>query len=161
MTQTNPNPDALLFDALLVPHRSLGRTGFAILMATMVLAFLFVGIVSIAHNQWPVAGFFGLDVIGLYVAFRLSYRSARAREEVRLSRACLDIRQIAPSGRAREMRFNPFFARFRVDRDPAIGVTAMAVTGQGQHVGIGSFLNPPDRESFSSAFAVALAEARR
>lgn len=161
MDDTKPDPDAPVFDALLVPHRSLGRTGFLVLMGAMATAWAFVGAVTIAHGQWPVAGFFGLDVIGLYVAFRWTYHTGRAREVVTLTRTRLAIRQIAPSGRAREHHFNPFWTRFRVDRHPEIGVTAMTVSGHGRRVGVGSFLNPADRESFSTAFQLALAKVRR
>jgi uncharacterized membrane protein len=79
---------------------------------------------------------------------------------VSVSRTALDIRKVAPSGRAEEHRFNPFWARFSVARHEMIGVTAMTVEGQGRSVGIGGFLNPDDRESFAAAFAQALAKAR-
>ncbi|MBK8457980.1 MAG: DUF2244 domain-containing protein [Phyllobacteriaceae bacterium] len=161
MIGTNPNPDAPIFDALLTPHRSLGRTGFLILMGAMLAAWAVVGAVTLAHGQWPVAGFFGLDVVALYAAFRWTYYTGRAREEVTLSRTRLAIRQIAPSGKAREHHFNPFWTRFRVERHPEIGVTAMTVSGHGRRVGVGGFLNPGDRESFSAAFQLALAQARR
>lgn len=161
MDQTNPNPDAPIFDALLTPHRSLGRTGFLVLMSAMTFAWAIVGAVTLAHGQWPVAGFFGLDVVALYAAFKWTYHTGKAREEVTLSRTRLAIRQIAPSGKAKEHHFNPFWARFRVDRHPEIGVTAMTVSGHGRRVGIGGFLNPADRESFSAAFQLALAQARR
>jgi uncharacterized membrane protein len=154
------NADEPFFRALLTPHRSLGRTGFRILMASLLGIWAIVGVIFLAQGAWPVFGFFGLDVLLIYIAFRASYRSGRAREEVSLSRTALDIRQVAPSGRAREHRFNPFWARFSVDRHDEIGITAMKVEGQGRAVSIGSFLNPDDRDSFATAFGQALAKAR-
>ncbi len=161
MKPSNPNPEEPIFDALLTPHRSLGRSGFLVLMGAMCMAWAFVGAMTLAYGQWPVFGFFGLDVLGLYAAFRWTYYTGRAREEVWLSRTQLAIRQVAPSGKAKEHHFNPFWTRFRVDRHPEIGVTAMTVSGHGRRVGIGAFLNPVDRESFSSAFGAALAQAKR
>jgi uncharacterized membrane protein len=162
MSETNApaEADAPFFQALLTPHRSLGRQGFLVLMATLTAGWLITGLFFLAHGAWPVFGFFGLDVLLLYVAFRMNYRAARAREEVSVSRTALDIRKVAPSGRAEEHRFNPFWARFSVARHEMIGVTAMTVEGQGRSVGIGGFLNPDDRESFAAAFAQALAKAR-
>jgi uncharacterized membrane protein len=152
--------DAPFFQALLTPHRSLGRQGFLILMAVLTTGWLVTGLFFLAHGAWPIFGFFGLDVLLLYVAFRMNYRAARAREEVSVSRTALDIRKVAPSGRAEAHRFNPFWARFSVDRHEMIGVTAMTVEGQGRQVAIGGFLNPDDRESFAAAFSQALAKAK-
>jgi len=148
------------FRALLVPHRSLGRTGFLVLMTTLLAGWVFCGILFLSIGAWPVFGFFGLDVLLVYLAFRLNYRAGRAREEISVSRTALDIRQIAPSGRTREHHFNPFWARFRVSRHDEIGITAMNVEGEGRLVSIGSFLNPDDRESFATAFSRALATAK-
>jgi uncharacterized membrane protein len=150
-----------LFSALLTPHRSLSRNGFTILMimaggVLFVQAFFFF-----VTGAWPIATFCGLDLVALYVAFKLNYRAARAHEEVRVSRSELLIRKINPAGRATDHRYNPFWARFQVDRHKEIGITAMRVTGEGRTTPVGSFLNPDDRESFADAFSHALAAARR
>lgn len=160
MSPTNHSADEPFFTALLTPHRSLGRTGFRILMAALLAGWAVTGIVFLSNGAWPVFGFFGLDVLLVYVAFRANYRAARAREEVSVSRTALDIRQYAPSGRMRAHRFNPFWARFSVSRHDEIGITAMIVEGKGERVSIGSFLNPKDRDTFAAAFGQALATAK-
>jgi len=160
MAETNVPADEPFFRALLTPHRSLGRTGFLVLMGALTAGWIFTGVIFLSQGAWPVFGFFGLDVLLVYVAFRLNYRAARVREEVSVSRTALDIRQVAPSGKACEHHFNPFWARFKVARHDEIGITEMAVEGQGARVAIGSFLNPKDRDSFAAAFASALATAR-
>lgn len=152
--------DEPFFKALLTPHRSLGRTGFLLLMGALVAGWGAVGLFFLAAGAWPVVGFFGLDILALYIAFRLNYRAARAREEVSVSRTRVAIRKTAPSGRTEEHRFNPFWTRFSVARHDEIGITGMAVEGQGQRVPLGGFLNPDDRESFASEFARALASAK-
>jgi uncharacterized membrane protein len=164
-TNASSDPDGFaadkpFFHALLTPHRSLGRTGFTILMVSLLFGWTVTGIIMISHGAWPIFGFFGLDVLALYVAFRLNYRAARAHEEVTVSRTALDIRKVAPSGKAETHHFNPFWARFAIARHDEIGITRMAVEAQGQAVPIGSFLNPDDRESFAVAFSRALAKAK-
>lgn len=159
MDDTNA-AEAPFFRALLTPHRSMGRNGFIVLMAMVSAVSFGVGLFFWSIGAWPVFGFFGLDVALIYLAFRLNYRAARAREEVSVSRVAVDIRKIAPSGRAAEHRFNPFWARFQVSRHEEIGITGMAVEGQGRVVSVGGFLNPDDRESFATAFGRALATAR-
>ena len=163
MSETNATytADEPFFSALLVPHRSLGKTGFAILMGALLFGWLVTGVLFLANGAWPIFGFFGLDVLALYIAFRVNYRAARAKEEVSVSRTALDIRKIAPSGKCEQHRFNPLWARFAVSRHDEIGITDMAVEAQGQSVSLGSFLNPDDRESFAQAFSRALATAKR
>ncbi len=152
--------DEPFFHALLVPHRSLGQRGFLIVMGLCAGVWLSTGALFLSMGAWPVFGFFGLDVAALYLAFRLNYRAARAREEVLVSRTALDIVKVAPSGRRQQHRFNPFWSRFNVARHEEIGITGMAVEGEGRRVAIGSFLNPDDRESFAAALSRALATAK-
>ena len=162
MSETNAafGADEPFFHALLMPHRSLGRTGFAVLMGALLFGWAATGAIFLAHGAWPVFGFFGLDVVLLYVAFRVNYRAARVREEVSVSRTSLDIRKTAPSGRVEAHRFNPFWTRFAIARHAEIGITGMAVEARGESVSIGGFLNPDDRESFATAFGRALATAK-
>ncbi|MEW6634089.1 MAG: DUF2244 domain-containing protein [Pseudomonadota bacterium] len=162
MSDTNASfqADEPFFQALLTPHRSLGRTGFLILMGALMFGWAVTGAIFLAHGAWPVFGFFGLDVVGVYIAFRVNYRAARAREEISVSRTSLDIRKTAPSGRFEDHHFNPFWTRFSIARHSEIGITRMAVEAQGESVPIGGFLNPDDRESFATAFSRALATAK-
>jgi len=162
MSDTNAmnSAEEPLFRALLVPHRSLGRRGFVVLMGALVAFWALYGGIFLAMGAWPIFGFFGLDVLAVWLAFRWNYRAARAREEVSVSRTALDILKVAPSGKSESHHFNPFWARFAVARHAEIGITRMAVEAQGETVPIGSFLNPDDRESFATAFSRALARAR-
>jgi uncharacterized membrane protein len=152
--------DEPFFRALLTPHRSLGRTGFRVVMSVLTFGSLATGVLFLVDGAWPILFFCGANVIGVYVAFRLNYRAARVHEEVALSRTRLDIRKVAASGRAEEHRFNPFWAHFAISRHQEIGITRMVVETRSESVPIGAFLNPDDRESFANAFSRALATAK-
>jgi uncharacterized membrane protein len=157
---TETSADAPIFRALLVPYRSLGKRGFTVVMLFFGLVSLGTSIGFLIEGAWPVVGFFGLDVALVWFAFKASYRAARAREEVSVSRTDLLVRKTSPRGEVREAHYNPFWARFQVARHAEIGITRMAISGQGRSTEIGGFLNPDDRESFASAFARALQKAR-
>lgn len=148
--------DRPIFEALLVPYRSLGRRGFNTLMLFFGVVSVASGSIFVANGAWPICGFFGLDVFLLWLAFRASYRSARAREEVSVSRTDLSIRKISPKGQVDETHHNPFWARFRVDRHEEFGILRMRVEERGRATEFGSFLNTDDRESFAEAFNRAL-----
>ncbi|MCB8838038.1 DUF2244 domain-containing protein [Aurantimonas sp. VKM B-3413] len=152
--------DRPIFEALLVPYRSLGRTGFTILMSFFCLVSIVTGALFLANGAWPVVGFFGLDVALVWWAFAANYRAAKAREEVVVSRTDCAIRKISPKGVVREAHHNPFWARFKVSRHEEIGITRMSVDSREASTEIGSFLNPDDRESFATAFNRALLTAK-
>ena len=130
-------------------------------MGALLFGWLVTGVIFLSHGAWPVFGFFGLDVLLVYVAFGLNYRAARAREEVSVSRTSLDIQKIAPSGRSEAHRFNPFWARFAVARHERSASPAWRSKAQGRAVPIGGFLNPDDRESFARAFRARWRRRRR
>ncbi len=152
-------PERPIFAAVLTPHRSLTSNGFLWLMGLFGGISLMAGVLFLSKGAWPVFGFFGLDVLAIYVAFRVSYRSGRAFEEIAVTRARLSVRKVAPDGRAREFSFNPYWARLEVEHRPE-GVVRLAIAHRQERLAIASFLNPDDRESFAKAFAAALATAR-
>lgn len=153
--------DQPVFAAELTPYRSLGKTGFRIVLILSGAVCLLYGGFFLITGAYPVGLFFGLDFLGLYIALKMSYRSGRAREEVTVSRSRLSIRKFSPAGRMVEHRFNPFWARFNIRRHEEFGITSMSVTGEGRGTDIGSFLNPDDRESFARAFRGALATVKQ
>lgn len=153
--------EAPIFHALLTPHRSLSKRGFNTMMGVLAILSFFVGIGFVSNGAWPVIGFFGLDVLVLWLAFRANYRAGRVSEEVRVSRTELLIRKVSAQGRVAEASYNPFWTRLHVSRHEEIGVTRMEVTGKGRTTQVGGFLNPADRESFAVEFGRALATARK
>lgn len=67
-----------VFSAVIRPHRSLSLRGFRILMVLVCLVSVAASLPFLIMGFWPVAGFFGLDFLGLYIAFRVSYRQGEA-----------------------------------------------------------------------------------
>src|SRR6516162_404121 len=83
-----------IFSALLTPHRSLNRTGFFVLMAFLSVVSFGAGVVFLMLGAWPVVGFFGLDVLAVYWAFKVNFRRARASEEILVTPSELRVRRI-------------------------------------------------------------------
>lgn len=150
-----------IFSAVITPHRSLGPRGFRILMLMFCLASLFASVVFFMLGAWPVIGFFGLDVLLLYLFFRWNYRTARAREEVLLTPLSLLIRKVSHWGDKREWHFNPLWVRLKRDEDDEFGLIGLAVEERARRLDVAGFLSPAERAGFADAFSAALAEARR
>lgn len=156
----NREEDRPFFEAVLTPYRSLSPRGFMIFMLCIAAVSFASGILFLSIGAWPVFGFFGLDVLLLWAAFRMNYASARRYEEVSLSAHELVIRKVSPGGKSLEYRFNPAWVRLVVDRVEDEGVVRISLMSRGETVSIGAFLNPDDRTSFAGAMVNALAVAK-
>ena len=125
-------------------------------MMSLVAGVSFVaGLAFLAIGAWPVFGFFGLDILLIFLAFRMSYRSARAYETVELSKDALVIRRVSERGDVTEVRMNPYWARFHMDCDDDV-VTGLRVAAEGRTIAVGSFLPPCEKRDFGRAFGKAL-----
>lgn len=153
--------DHPLYRTILRPHRSLGPRGFRILMIAVGACSAFASLPFFILGAWPVVGFFGLDVLLLYLAFRWSYHTARAREEVILTPLELSIRKISHWGKASDFRFNPAWVRLHREEDDEYGLMRLAVAERARLVEIGGFLAPVERARFARDFTAALNEAKR
>jgi uncharacterized membrane protein len=162
MTANNdPNPETPLFSAVMTPHRSLGRRGFAIMMLAIAGVSFVAGLVFALAGAWPVTGIFGLDVLLIYWAFRLNYRAARAYEEIVVTPTELVFRRISERGAVTEWRCNPLWVRLDRDVHEEFGVQRLHLVSRGERRAIASFLAPEEKESFGNALQAALAAARR
>ena len=146
---------ALYFDAWLRPHRSLTRRGLAIVLAIAAVPSFGLGVVFLAMGAWPVTGFLGLDVLLLYVAFRLNNRAARESERVRLSETELTVDRHAIDGRKEHWSFQPNWLRVDVD-DPPRPDSKLLLTTHGRSLAIGQFLPPAERVEVADALRSAL-----
>ena len=104
-------------------------------------------------------GFFGLDVLAVYVAFRLSYRSGRLRETVQLTEKELLVTRVLPSGRLRRWTFAPNWLQVRMD-DPPRHQSQLMLSSHGRRLAIGAFLTPAERLEVAKALRDALARWR-
>jgi uncharacterized membrane protein len=150
-----------LFSAVLTPHRSLGRTGFVVLMCLIGGISFVAGLVFFIAGAWPVMGFFGLDVLLVYIAFRVSYRSAAAYEQVTMTPSTLTVRKVSHRGKVAEWTLNPVWVRLQREANEEFGLERLFLVSHGRRLPVATFLGPQEKASFASALSVALGEARR
>ena len=147
------------FHAVLFPHRSLTRRGYLVLMAVVAGAMGFAALRTWAIGAWPVSLFAVADILLVWGAFKLSYRSGRQFEEITVTPSEVLIRKVSPAGRVREHRFQTAWARLAVVRRDE-DVVNLEIGSHGRAVVIGAFLNPEDRASFASALSDAISRSR-
>ncbi len=157
-----PDPaDQTLFSALLTPHRSLNRNGFMVLMAILTLASFAAGMVFLMMGAWPVFGFFGLDVLVIYWAFRINFLRARATEEISITHSELRVRRTSHRGHIVEWVLNPLWVQLDQRVHEEFGIERLYLVSRGRRISIASFLGPDEKSSFVKALSEALQTAKR
>src|SRR6202008_264359 len=143
------------FSAILLPHRSLSRKGFLVLMIAIGGVSFVSGAACIIAGAWPVMGFFGLDVLLVYVAFRLNYRSARRSETIRLADDAFTVERVDVRGERRMWRFQPFWLRVILEeRDDEWNRLLLA--SHGRSLVIGAIVTAAARRELAASIRDAL-----
>jgi len=118
------------------------------------LAFLLMG-------AWPVLGFFGLDVLAIYWAFRVNFLRARASEEISVTPSELRVRRVSHRGHVVQWVLNPLWVQLDQKIHAEFGIEKLYLVSKGRRVSIASFLGPDEKASFAKALLAALQAARR
>ena len=75
----------ILYKITLYPYRSLNKLGFFLLMFVLALFSFIAGIIFMLKGAWPVFGFFGLDVLLVYIFFKINFKSGKKKERILLT----------------------------------------------------------------------------
>ena len=150
-----------IYEARLSPYRSMTPRGFYMFIVAFCVAQLLFALPFLVMGAWPVTGFMGLDALALYVAFRLSFRAARAYETLDMTPLELVFAQVSSRGQRREWRFNPTWVRLDQSIHEEFGTQSVALVSRGETVEIGAFLGPDQKADLARDLRRALALARR
>jgi uncharacterized membrane protein len=162
MTPDNDtNREPTIFSATITPHRSLGRAGFLVLMLVIGGISFAAGMVFLIAGAWPVFGFFGLDLVLIYWAFRVNYRAANAYEQVTVTASELTVRKVSHRGQVAEWTLNPLWTRLDKQTHQEFGIEKLFLVARGQKLAVASFLGPAEKADFAAALGAALGEAKR
>ena len=150
-----------IFSARLTPHRSLNRTGFLAVMLFLSVVSFATGLAFLMMGAWPVFGFFGLDVLVIWWAFKANFRSARAREEISVTASELRVRRVSHRGQVAEWTFNPLWVRLDLEVDEDFGLEHLYLISRGRRLQLAGFLGPEEKASFYNGLVEALNAAKR
>ena len=110
MPMTEP-AETIYLDALLTPNRSLSERGFAIGMAIVAVVFFLTGLMFWSMGAAPILGFFGLDMLAVWLAFRLSFRKLREQTHITVTARQIRMRHLDAKGREKIAEVPTAFAR--------------------------------------------------
>jgi len=153
--------DPVLFKARITPHRSLNRIGFLVLMAFLTIVSFAAGMAFWLMGAWPVFGFFGLDVLAIYWAFRLNFYRAQALEEITITPSELRLVTDPARGHQVEFVFNPLWVQLDQKTHAEFGIEKLYLASRGRKISVGSFLGADEKASLAKALSTALHAAKR
>jgi uncharacterized membrane protein len=133
-------------------------------MGMIFIISLIIGIMFYLLGAWPVSGFFGLDVLLIYWAFKLHYEHGKAAEIIRLSNETLTITRIDHKGRRQDWQFNPYWVNVSMSCPPNvpknIGETFIQARSHGKGTYFGTFLTQEKRLELMSSLKQALIDCK-
>ena len=150
----------IYLDAVLEPPRSLTPRGFNRVMLGLGAFSCLTSLAFLAAGAWPVVGFLGIEILLLWLVFRFSFCSQRARTYVRVTADAVDVRKVDGWGRERRASLASHFARVEFDR-AADGPNALRVAASQRAYVVGEFLTPPSRGGWRRRSAMPAASAIR
>ena len=151
--------DPILFEALIVPHRSLSATGRRWLVVALVGMCAFVGLRFWFLGAWPVIAFSGLEAAAVVFLIHLNHRRARASELVMLSADTLTVVRTSASGEQTRVTLSSAWLNVRLEeRDGR--VPRLLVGLRDQRIEVGTALGEVAKRDLADALRAALHRAR-
>jgi uncharacterized membrane protein len=150
MSEANP-----IFEAVIVPHRSLSRRGLLILLGAIALACAVNAAVFVHIGAWPVGGFTGVELLLAGVLLRLNATSARASEMLLLTGEALRIVRTDPRGRREELSLPPDWLTVTLEERPG-RVPGLWLGTRGQRREVAKSLGETEKRDLARALEEAL-----
>ena len=147
-----------VWQATLTPHRSLTRQGFLVLMGAVIAVNVIVAGMFVALGAWPIAGFAGLDVLLIWLAFKVNFADARKLERISVTEHELVLDRVSEKHPPEQQRFVRRWVRVELQEDTErelIG-SLLLISGRNR-VAVGEFLAPEERKTLAEALKSALA----
>lgn len=154
-----PTTQTIYFDATLTPNRSLSPRAFTIVMAIVAGMSFVAGLAFVSMGAFPVIGFFGLDALIIWLAFRYSFRKLKQETRIRVTAEQIDLMHVSPGKKPRMAQVPTAFARVRLDF-PERRPSELKLAHREKAWVIGRFLTPAERKSLKDALETAIWNAK-
>ncbi len=147
--------DVPLFQAVIVPHRSLSPAALKRLLAVICIMCSASAGIFVWLGAWPVGGFTGIELLLAAFLFRLNSRAVRGSELVMLSGNGLRVLRTDPRGRKSEITLQPGWLNLVVEERPG-RVPGLVLVARDVRVEIARSLGEDEKRDLAEALAAAL-----
>ena len=157
---TTAEPDATpLFQAVLVPHRSLSRRGLYTLIGCICGSSAIISTLFFLLGAWPVAGFSGAEVGLALLMLRLHARAARRSELILLTPGLIRILRTDAQGQTTERRLDASWLNVVLEERNA-RVPALLLASRSAQQEIARDLGEAAKRELATSLAAALHHSR-
>ncbi len=147
--------DEPIFEATIVPHRSLSRRGMMLVVGAISTLSAGVSAAFWWLGAWPIAGFGGAEVALAVGLLRLNARASRACEMLLLSERGLRVLRTDMHGRRTERLLPAAWLKVVVHERNG-RVPGLYLVGGGRHEEVGAALGETEKLSLAEALRAAL-----
>ncbi len=147
--------EAPIFEAVIVPHRSLSRRGRWLLVGALALLCGINAAIFVHLGAWPVAGFAAGEVLLAAVMLHINAQRARASEVVLLTEQALRITRTDVHGRRQERSLPAGWLSATLEELPGRVPRLMLRVG-GREEEIGTSLGEAEKRDLAAALKRAL-----
>ncbi len=150
-----PAETAVLYSAVLRPHRSAGQRAARLIAGLVAAQVAVVGTGFLLAGAWPVLPFFGLEVAALYALLRFNQHAGNAFEAINLTRQALTVRRMNHWGKQSDFSFPPDWLQVNLQPMPGHD-NRLELRTHGRSLTIASFLPAHEREELAMTLRRAL-----
>lgn len=149
---------APVFEAFIVPYRSLTRKGVLVVVAAMTVLTTAVALRFWLLGAWPVVVFSAVEAPLVLLLLMINLRRARASELIMLSAQALTVVRTDPAGRRQQASLPS--AWLRIDLYSGRGIARVMLSSHGRDCEVGAFLHEAEKLSLFAALSEALRDLR-
>jgi uncharacterized membrane protein len=150
-----PAETAVLYSAVLRPHRSAGQRAARLIAGLVAAQVTIVSTGFLLAGAWPVLPFFGLEIAVLYALLRYNQHAGNAFEAINLTRQALTVRRVDHWGKQSDFSFSPDWLQVNLQPMPGHD-NRLELRTHGRSLAIASFLPAHEREHLALTLRRAL-----
>ena len=151
--------DTPLFQAVILPHRSLSARGRRIVIGVFCAVSVLTGVRFWLIGAWPVAGFIAVELGLAAFLLWLHQRSARGMELLLLSSDAIRVVRTDPNGGQRETRLSTGWLMVELEERPG-RVPGLLLCSPGRRVEVAAALGEVAKRDLAQALRDAVREVR-
>lgn len=152
MPETSP---PIMFEAVIVPHRSLSRRGLLTVIAALCCLSMLITTLFWYLGAWPVAGFNGAELLLGILLLRHNARGSRASEVLLLSEQGLRIIRTDMRGVRSEAMLPATWLRVQLIEQPG-RIPALLLSASGRRTEVAASLGEAEKRDLAAALSEAL-----
>jgi uncharacterized membrane protein len=147
--------DALQFEAVIVPHRSLSPAGLRWVLGSVLALSSVVSAGLWYLGAWPVIGFTGAELLLAMLLVRHNARGARAAELLFLSESGMRVIRTDGARRRSELKLQPYWLRATLEERPG-RAPALMLQDRTRRIEVAQALGEEEKRQLAEALRQAL-----